>query len=222
MGGIVSGAPNRFSRQAGLVPRDKLEAQMVTIIGVGAIGRQVAIQLASMGVKRLQLIDFDTVEDTNVTTQGYRASEIGEAKVVATILEVERIDPSIELHYIIDRFRPGQTLGEIVFCCVDSISARAAIWRSMHSRCKFWLDGRMLGEVIRILAATEPALDSGYESTLFDQSSAQAGSCTSKSTIYTASIAAGLMVHQLTRWLRDLPVEGDLVLNLLASELVIQ
>jgi len=37
----------------------------------------------------------------------------------------------------------------------------------------------------------------------------------------TASIAAGLMVHPLTRWLRDLPLDFDLSLNLLASELVI-
>jgi molybdopterin-synthase adenylyltransferase len=57
--------------------------------------------------------------------------------------------------------------------------------------------------------------------TLFDQAAAQRGSCTSKSTIYTASIAAGLMVHQFTRWLRRLPVDADLSLNLLSSELVV-
>src|SRR3712207_8955727 len=39
--------------------------------------------------------------------------------------------------------------GEAVFCCVDSISARSAIWRSVRGRCRFWADGRMLGEVIR-------------------------------------------------------------------------
>ncbi len=50
---------------------------------------------------------------------------------------------------------------------------------------------------------------------------AQQGSCTSRSTIYAASIAAGLMVHQFTRWLRDLPVDRDFSLNLLASELAI-
>ena len=211
----------RFSRQAGLVPRDQLEGQLVTVIGVGAIGRQVAIQLASLGVTRLQLIDFDSVEETNVTTQGYRAGEIGTAKVIATLLEVERIDPSIEQHHILDRFRPGQPVGEIVFCCVDSIAARAAIWRSLRSRCKLWIDGRMLGEVIRVLSASEPAEDRHYETTLFDPANAQAGSCTSKSTIYTASIAAGLMVHQLTRQLRGLPLEPDLVLNLLATELAV-
>ena len=40
-----------------------------------------------------------------------------------------------------------------------------------------------------------------------------------RSTIYAASIAAGLMVHQFTRWLRRMPVDRDTVLNLLAGEL---
>ena len=55
---------DRFSRQTELVPRTKLKELTATVIGVGAIGRQVALQLAALGVPRLQLIDFDTVEDT--------------------------------------------------------------------------------------------------------------------------------------------------------------
>jgi len=39
----------RFARQEGLVPRDRLEELSVSVIGVGAIGRQVALQLASLG-----------------------------------------------------------------------------------------------------------------------------------------------------------------------------
>ena len=50
---------------------------------------------------------------------------------------------------------------------------------------------------------------------------AQAGSCTAHSTIYAATIAAGLMVHQFTRWLRDLPVDIDSTVNLLAGEWVV-
>ena len=57
-----------------------------------------------------------------------------------------------------------------------------------------------------------------YPATLFPGADAQRGSCTAKSTIYAASIAAGLMVHQFTRWLRGLPVDQDTSLNLLASE----
>ena len=107
-----------------------------------------------------------------------------------------------------------------MFCCVDSISARAAIWRTVKDRCRFWCDARMLGEVIRVLTASTPSIDEYYPSTLFAQSDAQAGSCTSRGTIYAAMIAAGLMVHQFTRWLRELPNDPDLTLNLLASELM--
>ena len=53
---------------------------------------------------------------------------------------------------------------------------------------------------------------------LFAQAEAQAGRCTARSTIYAASIAAGLMVHQFTRWLRGLAVDRDTCLNLLAGE----
>jgi hypothetical protein len=45
------------------------------------------------------------------------------------------------------------------------------------------------------------------------------GPCTAKTTIYCANIAAGMMVAQFTEYLRHLPVEPDLQLNLLAAEL---
>ena len=212
--------PDRFARQSGLVPRDKLEGQTVSVIGVGAIGRQVALQLAAVGVQEMQLIDFDSVEPTNVTTQGYRALEIGESKVVATMLEIERIDPAIKIEYVIDRYRPRQRIGSIVFCCVDSIAARSAIWRAAGRRSGLFVDGRMLGETIRVLTTHDNASRDHYASTLFNASDAQTGACTSKSTIYTASIAAGLMVHQFTRWLRSISPDRDGLFNLLAGELV--
>ena len=78
----------------------------------------------------------------------------------------------------------------------------------------------MRGEVLRVLAAADEASRVHYRATLFAQQEAQAGACTSRSTIYAAGIAAGLMVHQFVRWLRGVPVDADLTLNLLAGELV--
>jgi sulfur carrier protein ThiS adenylyltransferase len=83
-----------------------------------------------------------------------------------------------------------------------------------------FVDGRMSAEVIRVLAADRPASDSYYATMLFAEAEAFAGSCTAKSTVYTASIAAGLMLSQFTRWLRELPVDRDTSLNLLAGEMV--
>ena len=40
----------RYSRQADIVPRERILDCKATIIGVGAIGRQVALQLTAIGV----------------------------------------------------------------------------------------------------------------------------------------------------------------------------
>ena len=210
---------DRFGRQQELVPRERLEAVNVTVIGVGAIGRQVALQLAAMGVRRLQLVDFDEVDLSNVTTQGYWRRDVGRLKVEATGEAVREIDERIEVELVADRFRPRVAVGNAVFCCVDSISAREAIWRAVGQRCQFWADGRMRGEVLRVLCAADETSRRHYGTTLFRQEEAQVGSCTSRSTIYAAGIGAGLMVHQLARWLRRLTFEADLSLNLLAAEL---
>ena len=209
---------DRFRRQQQLVPAERLRTVDVTVIGVGAIGRQVALQLAAMGARQVQLIDFDEVEATNVTSQGYLAADLGQAKVSATAAAMRCIDPAITIETILDRYRPAQGIGEVVFCCVDSITARSAIWRSVGSRCRFFADGRMLGEVLRILIVADESGRERYPATLFPQGEAQQGSCTARSTIYAAAIAAGLMLHQFARWLRAMPVDTETSLNLLAGE----
>ena len=213
---------DRFSRQADLVPQDRLAGLKATVIGVGAIGRQVALQLAAIGVRDLQLIDFDSVDESNVATQGYPVHDIGIPKVQAAADIVQHYDPMIGVESIQDRFRPKHELGRAVFCCVDSISARQAIWRSAGGRSEFWADGRMLGEVMRILVAADAETRAYYPTTLFEQGEAQAGQCTARSTIYAASIAAGLMLHQFAHWLRGLRVDRDTSLNLLSAELIVQ
>ena len=60
-----------------------------------------------------------------------------------------------------------------------------------------------------------------YPTTLFAAAEAYAGACTAKSTIYCANLAAGTMVAQFAKLLRKLPVEVDVQVNLLASELMV-
>ncbi|MFT5523618.1 MAG: hypothetical protein ACI9G1_002855 [Pirellulaceae bacterium] len=218
MTNTITATRDRFGRQEKLVPMDKLQALRCTVIGVGAVGRQVSLQLASLGAPYLQLIDFDDVEISNVTTQGYLCSEIGQSKVSATQRMISAIDSTIQVDTVVDRYRARLDVGHAIFCCVDSISAREAIWRTINNRCSFWCDGRMLGEVIRVLAASDVDSHSKYSTTLFSQAEAQQGVCTARSTIYAASIAAGMMIHQFTRWLRGIPVDNDSTLNLLAGE----
>ena len=146
---------------------------------------------------------------------------MGRSKTDALAEQLRAIDADIELELICDRFRARHDVGDMVFCAVDSITARKAIWRSVRSRCQLFIDGRMLGEVLRVLAVTDSEQRKRYADTLFAAEESERGRCTSRSTIYAASIAAGIMVHQMTRWLRQLPVDFDTSLNLLASELVV-
>lgn len=212
---------NRFERQRDLVPTDQMKDLTVTIIGVGAIGRQVAIQMAALGARKIQLVDFDGVEPTNVTSQGYLHQDLKKLKVEATAEQLRLIDSTIQIDLIPDRYRPTLAIGEAIFSCVDAIGSRTTIWKSVRDTCAFWCDGRMLGETIRVLTAVDESSRNHYATTLFPQVEAQIGACTARSTIHTANIAAGLMLHQFTRWLRGLPTDPDLTLNLLATELSI-
>ena len=115
---------NRFVRQQDLVPQDRIATVHATVIGVGAIGRNVALQLASIGCPWIGLIDFDTVDATNVTTQGYLTEDIGWPKVEATKAAIGRLDPNIRVDSIQDRYRSRVAIGDAVFCAVDSIDAQ--------------------------------------------------------------------------------------------------
>ena len=214
----------RDIRQRDLVPPDRLCQCHAVVIGVGAIGRQVALQLAALGIPAMFLYDPDTVEEANLAPQGFWESDLGRAKVTAVAEIAQRQYPAIEIAELPERFktsavRSWPTSREIaVFCCVDAIDTRKLIWQAVQEVAGFFTDGRMAAEVIRVLASGRPSSDSVYPKTLFTAAEAFQGSCTAKSTIYTANIAAGLMVGQFARWLRGWPVIPDQLLNLVAAE----
>ena len=209
----------RYSRQRDIVPAERLAACRATVIGVGAIGRQVALQLTAMGIPWLQLTDFDIVEPSNLASQGYLEKDLGRLKVDATSDLCRQINTKMEIQAVPERFRRSMRIGNVVFCAVDSIDTRRLIWDSVKDNVNCFVDGRMSAEVLRILTACDFESRKHYPTTLFNADEAFVGPCTAKTTIYCANIAAGLMVAQFTKYLRQLPIDCDIQLNLLASEL---
>jgi molybdopterin-synthase adenylyltransferase len=211
----------RYSRQKDIVPSERIAACKATVVGVGAIGRQVALQLTAIGVRWLQLVDFDLVEISNLASQGYLEEDLGTLKVHATAALCKRMDSAIEIVPAAERFRRSMEIGDAVFVCVDKIDIRRLIWEAVRNRVGFFCDARMSAEVLRVLTACDGRSQAHYPTTLFDAQEAFVGPCTAKTTIYCANIAAGFMIAQFTKHLRRLPVEPDLQLNLLATELTI-
>ena len=209
----------RFSRQEDIVPRKRILDCKITVIGVGAVGRQVSLQLTAMGVPHLQLVDFDIVEVGNLATQGFLQTDLGQLKVEATAAFCRQLNPDVHVKVVPDRFKRGTPVGNCVFCCVDSITARQHIWQVVKETVSFYCDGRMSAETMRIITASDEVSRAYYPQTLFSQQEAYVGPCTAKSTIYCANIAAGLMLAQFTKYLRRLPIDPDIQLNLLASEM---
>lgn len=212
----------RYSRQQDIVPAEQLNGCKATIIGVGAIGRQVALQLATMGITWLQLVDFDVVEESNLASQGYYEDDLGKPKVLVTSDICLELNHQLEVHTVQERFRSRLQINPFVFLCVDSIETRQRIWNNIKDRVEFFCDARMSAEVLRILTVCESPTYNYYPTTLFLQAQAYAGSCTAKTTIYCANIAAGFMLAQFTKYLRHLPVDADIQMNLLSMELSVE
>src|SRR5262245_64496060 len=59
----------------------KLQNQRLTICGAGALGSQLADNLARQGFQQLRVIDRDRVEEHNISTQLYGESDVGAWKV---------------------------------------------------------------------------------------------------------------------------------------------
>lgn len=60
-----------------------LSQKTVAILGLGGLGSNIAIMLARSGLGHLILIDFDSVEQSNLNRQYYTLSQIGVSKTIA-------------------------------------------------------------------------------------------------------------------------------------------
>src|SRR5450830_1500927 len=64
--------------------QERLKAARVLIVGAGGLGSPVALYLAAAGVGTLGLVDFDTVDVTNLQRQLlYGTSDVGRSKLEA-------------------------------------------------------------------------------------------------------------------------------------------
>jgi len=124
-----------FDRQVRMFGEDnqkKLQNLSIAIVGAGGTGSSVAVQLARIGVKKLIIIDFDTVDESNLSrVYGATTGDVGKFKVdvvkdhIQTFsrTSVEAIPRDITktnlLKYLLD--------SDVILSCTDNLTSRSIL-----------------------------------------------------------------------------------------------
>ena len=97
---------NALVERHGADIQQKLDRASVGIAGLGGLGSNIAVHLARLGVGRLVLVDFDTVEVSNLNRQHYTMKEIGVPKTLALLEQLEAINPYLQYEPHTERIIP--------------------------------------------------------------------------------------------------------------------
>ncbi|UCH57502.1 MAG: HesA/MoeB/ThiF family protein [Candidatus Bathyarchaeota archaeon] len=85
-------------QEIGLAGQKRLNEAKVCVVGLGGLGSPISIQLASMGVGHLRIVDRDVVETSNLQRQHlYGMDVIGYPKVEAAANRLRKLNPHIEV-----------------------------------------------------------------------------------------------------------------------------
>src|SRR5688500_15763140 len=135
----------RYARQIALAEvgaegQAKLGAARMLIVGLGGLGCPAALYLATSGVGRLVLNDFDRVDETNLPRQIlYAPDDVGDLKVEAARRRLTALNPAVEIVVVGERLDAAalDTLVgsvDVVLDGTDNFSARFAVNRACVAR----------------------------------------------------------------------------------------
>ena len=128
----------RYSRhllldEIDIAGQEKLLRSHALVIGVGGLGSAATPYLAAAGVGKISLVDFDSVELTNLQRQiMHSQSSIGNSKVSSGEAFLNALNPSIEVHALQERISTELLQAmllsvDIVLDCTDNFATRQLI-----------------------------------------------------------------------------------------------
>ena len=122
-----------YERQISLIGKESqlnLNKKTITILGLGALGSNSANLLARAGIN-LKLIDFDTIDETNLLSQSlYNYNDLKKNKAETAYKKLKEINPLISINFInaiIDDSNLELLKSDLVLDCTDNISTRLLI-----------------------------------------------------------------------------------------------
>lgn len=80
--------------------QERISSAKVTILGAGGIGNIIGMMLASNGIGELEIIDGDTIEESNLTRQvAFNETDIGKLKAETLCNFLEKLNSKIKINY---------------------------------------------------------------------------------------------------------------------------
>jgi adenylyltransferase/sulfurtransferase len=123
-------------QQIGIEGQEKLARAKATVAGLGGLGSLVAMQLAGMGVGRINLVDRDIVSKTDLHRQYlYTEKDVGKLKVIAAKKRLQELNSEIKI-YASDSAIDDDNAelickdSDVVIDCLDSAWAKYSLNRA--------------------------------------------------------------------------------------------
>lgn len=185
------------------------EHSEVTIVGCGGIGSFAAHALAKLGLAKINLVDFDSVEAHNVPNQLFTINDVGTLKSEALANALEEHTRaevySFEGRVTADEGLVNEDGGQIplgngvVISALDSMEARANLWSLVRMRytTPLFIDGRLGGQNVVVYAVNPVDLADikGYEATLHSDEDGLEQPCTGRNVIDVGYTMAALITR---------------------------
>jgi hypothetical protein len=220
-----------FKRQLGLVRPKELEFPIL-VIGAGGIGSWATFALAKMGCQNIHVVDFDTVEPHNIPSQLYKPEQVGQTKVEALRDLIKELTGLVitPIHKRFQEYRETDYLPvKAIICAVDSLEQRKEIWNTLVDHWflerdfDFYIDARMGGELLRILAVNPHDNKSinYYQTRLFRKGSkASVEPCTARSVVYNTFVCGGFIASLVKKYAKREEVRTDFTIDLTTTQLI--
>ncbi|MCA9263570.1 MAG: ThiF family adenylyltransferase [Planctomycetales bacterium] len=205
--------------------QERLANAHVLVVGAGALGNEVLKNLALMGIGKITIVDFDEIEESNLTRSVlFRHRDCGRNKADVAADALRDMNPDVDVRPFRANIITDIGLGffadaDVVIGCLDNREARLWVNRSCWKVTTPWIDGGIqeINGVAKTFIPPDGAcyecamtendyrlISLRYSCPLLRQEDILAGKVPTAPTI--SSIIAGIQTQEALKLIHDMPV----------------